>query len=57
VTDPAQLQALAEKCRSMASRILDEDWVKRLLLAAETYEAEAARMSEPDPEPAAPTPE
>ena len=41
----------------MASRILDEDWVKRLLLAAETYEAEAARMSEPVPEPAAPTPE
>jgi hypothetical protein len=49
--DAAQCRAQAEKCRSLARGLTDQDLIATLLAMAEDYEAEAGRLD------AGPTPE
>jgi hypothetical protein len=56
--DAAACRALAKKCRALANGVDAPDITKKLLLMAEDYEAQAARLeAEPEPNPGIPHPE
>ena len=47
--DPAHFRALAEKCRALASGVGTEELRRKLLIIADDYDAQAARL-EAEPE-------
>lgn len=53
--DPAHFRALAEKCRALAGGVGTEELRRKLLIIADDYDAQAARLeAEPEVTPSIP---